>query len=73
MESETFVTVREAAVRIGVTEAAIRNATLEGRLAFSVRYGRKLIAIDDLEAYQRRAHPDGAKPKGRPKRIAEAT
>lgn len=71
MEPETFMTVKDAAARIGVTEAAIRNATLEGRLSFTVMYGRKLIAVKDLEEYQSRAHPGGKKPKGRPRR-AEA-
>lgn len=72
METETFLTVKDAAVKIGVSESAIRNATLEGRLPFTRMYGRKLIAPDDLEAYRQRAHPEGEKLKGRPPKKATA-
>jgi len=61
---ETLLTVREAAARIGVSESAIRNATLEGRLPFVVKFGRKLIEQDVLAAYQLRTQPDGVKPSG---------
>lgn len=71
MEDETFLTVREAAEKIGVTESAIRNATLDGRLAFVRRYGRKLISLADLAAYQQRTQPGGTKPKGRPRKVSE--
>lgn len=67
MNNEILYTVREAAERIGVTESAIRNATLQGRLAFLVRYGRKLIAEEDLQDYQRRTQPAGKKSSGRPR------
>lgn len=60
-------TVRETATKIGVTESAIRNATLQGRLAFIVRYGRKLISEADLQDYQRRTQPEGKKTSGRPR------
>ena len=72
MEAETFLTVREAAERLGVSKSAIRNATLEGRLPFERRYGRKLIALRALLAYRERTQPGGVKPRGRPAR-AEAT
>ena len=71
MEAETFLTVREAAERLGVSESAIRNATLEGRLPFVRRYGRKLIEVPALLAYRDRTQPGGVKPKGRPPRAAE--
>lgn len=73
MENETFLTVQEAATSLGVSESAIRNATLEGRLPFVRRYGRKLIDKADLAAYEARTRPDGEKPKGRPKQGQEVS
>jgi len=67
MDDQNYVTIQEAAANIGVTETAIRNATLDGRLPFIRKYGRKLIANDDLEAYRRRTQPLGVKTVGRPK------
>jgi excisionase family DNA binding protein len=72
MDADTLLTVKEAAEHIGVSESAVRNATLEGRLPFVRMYGRKLIKVADLTAYQERAHPGGIKPKGRPPKDAEA-
>ena len=72
MENKTFLTVQEAAQHIGVSESAIRNATLDGRLPFVRLYGRKLIEPKELEAYLRRSRPDGVKPKGRPRRDRQA-
>ena len=71
METDTLLTVKEAADQIGVSESAVRNATLEGRLPFVRMYGRKLIKPADLAAYQERAHPGGVKPKGRPPKDSE--
>ncbi len=68
MESDIYVTVREAANLLGVTESAIRNATLEGRLPSMKRDGRKFISISDLDKYRGRSRPQGKKPTGRPKR-----
>jgi excisionase family DNA binding protein len=67
--SETLLTVTEAAAQLGVSQSAIRNATLDGRLASTVRYGRKLIATGDLEAYRRRSQPDGQPSRGRPRKV----
>ena len=67
MENDTFFTVQEAAQKLGVHETAIRNATLQDRLPFVHRYGRKLIAASELEAYRLRSQPNGVKRTGRPK------
>ncbi len=67
MEDETLLTVREAAAELGVSESAIRNATLQGRLNFIHKYGRKLISQADLIAYRERAHGDGPIGAGRPR------
>lgn len=72
MNTETLFTVREAAERIGVTQSAIRNATLQGRLPFLVKFGRKLIERDALAAYQARTQPGGVKSRGRPYKTGEA-
>ena len=66
MDTEALFTVREAAGKIGVSESAIRNATLEGRLPFVVKFGRKLIEQDALAAYKARTQPRGVKSRGRP-------
>jgi len=71
MNTETLLTVREAAAKIGVSESAIRNATLQGRLPFVVKFGRKLIEQDALADYQGRTQPEGVKPRGRPRKRGE--
>lgn len=72
MDNETFLTIQEAARALGVSDSAIRNATLQGRLNFTMKYGRKLIAQADLDAYRERAHGSDPIGAGRPRRIAEA-
>lgn len=67
-ESEYF-TIQEAALEIGVTETAIRNATLEGRLPFERKYGRKLITPSELLAYKERTQVDGEPRRGRPRKV----
>jgi len=72
MDDETFLTIQEAAQRLGVSESAIRNATLQGRLPFTKKYGRKLVSVQDLEAYRERAHGNEPVGAGRPRRVVEA-
>ena len=63
-----MLTVREAAGALGVSESAVRNATLEGRLGFVVKYGRKLIARADVDEYRRRTQPEGKPLAHRPRK-----
>ena len=72
MASETLLTVKEAAERLGVTESAVRNATLDGRLPFVIKFGRKLVETKELEAYRERTQPAGVPAPGRPRRKREA-
>jgi excisionase family DNA binding protein len=58
---QELLTVQEAAAQIGVTEATIRTATLNGRLPFVRRRLRSWIAPADLRAYQERTQPTGEK------------
>ncbi len=67
-EEDPLLTVREAADKIGVSESAIRNATLDGRLPYEQMYGRKLIRLSDVMAYQARTQVGGIIRSGRPKR-----
>jgi excisionase family DNA binding protein len=60
-----LLTVQEAAAQIGVTEAAIRTATLNGRLPFVRKHGRSWIEPSELRTYQARIQPPGEKLKGR--------
>lgn len=68
MGEETLLTVQEAAKYLDVGETAIRNAMLQGRMAFVLRYGRKLVEKQELDAYRARTRPYGEKSIGRPKR-----
>jgi len=66
MPSNDYLTVRQSALKLGVSETAVRNATLQGRLPYSVLYGRKLVATVDLQSYKDRTQPRGIKSVGRP-------
>lgn len=68
---EELLTVGEAAAQIAVTESAIRNATIGGRLPFVRKYGRNLIRPVELHAYQIRTQCSGEKLIGRPAQPAE--
>lgn len=68
MDTESLMTIREAAEKIGVSENAIRNATLDSRLPFIVKFGRKLITLEALDEYKIRTQPEGVKLRGRPRR-----
>lgn len=67
MDTESLMTVREAAEKIGVSENAIRNATLDGRLPFIIKFGRKLITQEAFNEYRIRTQPEGVKLRGRPR------
>ncbi|MES2463485.1 MAG: helix-turn-helix domain-containing protein [Armatimonadota bacterium] len=66
-EVDPLLTVKEAADRIGVSESAIRNATLDNRLKFEQMYGRKLIRLSDVLDYQARTQRDSTSRSGKPK------
>jgi excisionase family DNA binding protein len=68
MEEEKLITVPEAAERLGVTQAAVRNAIHDGRIVSTSLYGKRLIAPSDLEAYRLRSQPEGEKRVGRPRK-----
>jgi excisionase family DNA binding protein len=66
-EQGDYLTVQDAAAALTVSESAIRNALLDGRLPFVTKYGRKLISRAEVEAYKARTQPGGVKlVKGRP-------
>lgn len=61
-----YVSVQEAAKLLEINDASVRQALLQGRLAFVVRFNRKLIARTVLEEYRARTQ---VKPRrGRPKK-----
>lgn len=68
---EDMLTVQEAAGELGVDDSAIRRAVLQNRLPCIIKYGRKLITRAALEAYRARTRPEGVKPRGRPRKVAE--
>ena len=57
---------------MGVTETAIRNAILQGRLPSERIYGRKVVATKEIEAYRLRTQPEGVKATGRPKGTSDS-
>ncbi len=65
---EDLLTVREAAGELGISQGSVRIAIYEGRLPCTVKYGKRLIARSDLEAYKTRTQPMGEKRTGRPLR-----
>lgn len=65
---DVLLTVQEAATMLGVTEGAVRLALSQGRLPIVEKYGRKLVARPDLEAYKKRTQPGGVKRVGRPRK-----
>lgn len=69
---DNFLTVQQVAADLGVTDGAIRLALSQGRLPFVEKYGRKLVAAVDVEAYRQRAQPNGVKRVGRPRKGQEA-
>ena len=66
------MTVPQVSRELGVTGGAIHIAITLGRLPCVVRYGRKLIARTELDAYRQRTQPDGVKKVGRPRKEQEA-
>jgi len=64
--TEEYLTVQDAAAALGITEVSVRSALNRSRLPFVEKYGRKLIARADLDAYRQRTQPDGVKKVGRP-------
>lgn len=63
---EDVLTVTQAAKEAGVTQAAIRNAIYEGKLAARQLLGRQLITRADLDAYLATRRP-----RGRPRKQQE--
>jgi excisionase family DNA binding protein len=63
---EQYLTVQEAAESLTVTESAVRQAILDGRLLATEKYGRKVIHRTEVEAYRQRTQPGGAAKAGRP-------
>jgi excisionase family DNA binding protein len=48
-----FLTIPEAAFRLGVSKVAVYQAVKEERMPSTVRYGRILVLPDDVDAYAR--------------------
>lgn len=65
---DEYLTVQDAAADLGITEVSVRSALNRSRLPFVKKYGRKLIARADLDAYRHRTQPDGVKKVGRPRK-----
>ena len=66
-----FYTVPQAATFLSVSPPTVYIALREGRLPYTVKYGKRLIAPADLAEYKARTQLDGKKPRGRPKSTKE--
>lgn len=71
MEETDYLTIPQVSRELGAAAQTVHTAISEGRLPFVVKYGRKLVARADVEAYRERTRPDGEKPKGRPRGSAK--
>jgi hypothetical protein len=59
-ETQIFLTVQEAAEYAEITEQGVRNAIYRGKLVKVIKYGRTLIAREEIERYRlvaRRGRP----------------
>lgn len=72
-EPTDYVTIKDAAEYLGVSQQAVCNAIAQNRLPHEAKYGKKLIPVDAMVAYKLRSQPNGEKTKGRPKSIVAAT
>ncbi len=61
-----YVSVQEAAKILEINDASVRQALIQGRLAFVVRFNRKLISRTVLEEYRGRTQI--GQRRGRPKK-----
>lgn len=66
---EDLLTVKEAAAEIGISESSVWQAIREDRLPCSTKWGRKVISRTDALTYKTRTQQDGAKPRGRPRKV----
>lgn len=53
MENNKFLTVAEAAAMLGTKEGTIRVYITTGRLKSVIKYGRRMIASDEIRRYIR--------------------
>jgi excisionase family DNA binding protein len=67
MKYDDLLTVQEVASLLGIHENTVYQATIQGRLAYTEAFGRKVITRADAEAYRERTRASGEKSKGRPK------
>lgn len=63
-----YVSVQEAAAILEINDASVRQALLQGRLPYVLRFGRKLIARTVLEEYRVRTQVEPR--RGRPKKTS---
>lgn len=61
-----YLTVAEAAERKNVTPAAIYRAVQEGRLAYVILFGRRVLRASDVAAWESAGHGGRRPGQGRP-------
>ena len=61
-----FVTVREGATLLGVSEFTLRGAIRSNRITSEIRNGRIMISRSSVEQYRAKTQPNGVPQVGRP-------
>ena len=52
VKEENLLTITQAAERAGMSESGLRNAMQRGKVKVQERFGRQVIALEDLDAYR---------------------
>ncbi len=73
LDGVEYLTVAEAAGRRGVTPAAIYRAVSEGRLAYARIFGRRVLRVSDVDAWQSAGHGGRRPGQGRPPKTKSET
>jgi excisionase family DNA binding protein len=59
MAEETFLTVLEAAVLLGISRQRVNQLASKGRLSHETKFGRKLFRRADVEKFAQLDRPSG--------------
>jgi predicted DNA-binding transcriptional regulator AlpA len=51
MKNETLLTVQEAMAKLGISRAALYGAMATGKLAYTEKYGKRLLSEQAIKAY----------------------
>jgi hypothetical protein len=73
VETDDYMSVKDAALSLCVSPGALRLAIHEERIPSELVFGRRVIKRSDVEEYRQRTQPDGQPVKHRPKGATDRT